>query len=135
MQYCDNEFPPNGESLGEPTCISEIKNTEWKSSISANPDICLYNQIQGPSLNDVQQGRISNGWLLSAICMLSVALNDNARDSASEGEYETQHIPSLFISHMGSDQELITESDGTCMSPQVLIKHANNLTLTHRKIC
>ncbi len=123
MQYYDNEFPPNEESLGEPTCISEIQPTEWKTSISANTDICLYNQIQGPSLNDVQQGRLSNGWLLSAICMLSVALSDNAGNAfASDDEHEPQHIPSLFISHMGSDGKLITESDGTCI-PSSIIKH------------
>ncbi len=113
-QYYDDEFPPNKESLGEPTCISEIQPTEWKASISANPDIRLYNYIQGPSLNDVRRGQLSDGWLLSAISMLSVASHANGDPlvGGSGGEHELQHIPSLFISHMGSDGKLITESDG-----------------------
>ncbi len=122
MQYYDNEFPPNEESLGEPTRISEIHPTEWQSSISANPDIRLYNQIQGPSLNDVQQGRLYNGWLLSAISMLSVAPEVSSKDDESlqRGggggiECDPQYIPSLFVTHMGSDGKLVTESDGMCV--------------------
>ncbi|CAM9207590.1 unnamed protein product [Choristocarpus tenellus] len=99
FQYADPEFPPDNSSTGNTVCRQQLA-SQWKVSLSVNPDIKLYDQGTDP--DDVRQGLFADSWLLSALSMISAS-------TVGDG-YVDEQIAQLFITPIGADGKPMFES-------------------------
>lgn len=67
MQYHDPDFTPDPSNIGDLACAPQIK--EWKASRALNPAVQLF--CDGTDPEDIYQGVLGDGWLLSALSILA----------------------------------------------------------------
>ncbi|CAM9901811.1 unnamed protein product, partial [Laminaria digitata] len=99
QQFADPDFPPDNSSVGNAQCRKQLA-TQWKVSLSVNPDIKLFDDGTDP--DDVRRGVFADSWLLSALAMISAA-------TVGDGGVDEQ-IGQLFLSPIGGDGLPVFES-------------------------